>query len=644
VPRVTLSIRAIALVTLLFIVLSIVSTLPLALDPFGNFLGSHADNDMKFNLWVIFWGYHAMLHQPLELHQANIFYPEPNTFVYSDIELSHSLLMAPFIALTYHPEFIYNMLVFLSLVIGGVGWYLFAYRLTGLHSGSIAAAIIIQFCAARFGRITQIQFFADHWMPWTLFALWGWLERKDSKAAWYWPVLAAVFYSLHALSGSHNAVFGTIITAVCGLFLVIRNKHFTDWHFYLRMGIVVAIILLLLVPVFLPYFTVSKEMEEHRVSSRYALQMGSARAVEFFSSGSRFYKWLENTTGWPAQLLDQQRRGSLWPGLIPIVILLGGLFWHGRSKENWVNIKTGPLLSDLFSLTVVIVLLFSVLVLPASPKSATDFFLLPLFWLGTIAVAAILWRFFFRPGQIHGIVPVAYTLIQSPLTKPLPLLWIGLLLFSIWASFGPDALLYDLIGGLPAVNLIRVPRRFFLIGVISLGIIAAFVFKMLRTRFKSSSGLYFVIFFVLLFLFAVESNFAPLETYEVEEPHPLYAWLAEQEGDFTVLEYPVHAKGYSESIRQVYGSIHHWKNLIVGYSGYQSEENIELLTWLNNSFPREEAIKKLGTFDTRFVIVFSDRIGEGKTRLLEKQVDNGLLQPVHSIGKMKIYQLTSWKE
>jgi len=631
--------RAVALVAVVFTILSLLATWPLALNLNDSFLGSFKANDMRFNLWVIFWGYHSLFSDPLNLHHANIYYPELYTFAYSDIELSHSLLMAPLIAINYNPAFIYNTLVLLSLIIGGVGWYLLLYRFTNIHTAAIGGAIIIQFCAGRFGRYSQIQFFGDHWLPWALLALWLWLAASDGRRRWLWAALAAALFSLHALSGSHSAVFGIIIVGAAGLFLAIRQNHLRSGEFYAQLAMVIAIILLVLVPVFYPYFIVGEAMAEHRVAGEYQLQEGSAGAVEWFRSGSRFYRWLEGQTGWPGSILQDQAKGSLWPGLVPWLLLGIALLYSGKAgperKAQWL-----PLTLDALTTLALIILLIAILLPYGSLHNPGDIIVSPPFWIALLGIAAGAARLAMKSREPHLLHSIYSWAGRHLMLSANTWLWLGLLLFSMWASLGPDGLLYKLLADLPAVSLIRVPRRFFLIGIIALGVFAAFAFAQMKRHMNARNFL--VTYAVLLGLFAVESNYAPLRLYPVGEVPALYQWYGEHEEEFTVFEYPVDETGYAAFIRQVYGSIHHWKRLIVGYSGFQSEANKALLRELNQNFPNEWGLTRLAELDTRYVAVFTDRIDQTKQAEILEAVSAGRLQEAKSYGSLVVYQLSSW--
>jgi hypothetical protein len=86
-----------------------------------------------------------------------------------------------------------------------------------------------------------------------------------------------------------------------------------------------------------------------------------------------------------------------------------------------------------------------------------------------------------------------------------------------------------------------------------------------------------------------------------------------------VAEFPVSPRGFGMFIRQVYGSIHHWKKLLVGYSGFQSRENIERLKRLNDSFPEDNCLDVLSRLNVKYVLVFEKRLDRNKFEQLRNQ-------------------------
>jgi len=183
----------------------------------------------------------------------------------------------------------------------------------------------------------------------------------------------------------------------------------------------------------------------------------------------------------------------------------------------------------------------------------------------------------------------------------------GLFLFLALGSYGG----YLLIGNLPLIRLIRVPTRFMMPAVLAIAVLAAFGATSLAGRI-SARRTRALVFTLLVAAFAVEAAYAPLRTWEYpHEPRPLNQWLAEQSGDFAIVEFPLDPFDYTINMRQVFNSIFHWKKLLVGYSGYQSDENIDLLRSIRDRFPSDECLDDLAALDVRFVVVLANRVDAG---------------------------------
>ncbi len=141
---------------------------------------------------------------------------------------------------------------------------------------------------------------------------------------------------------------------------------------------------------------------------------------------------------------------------------------------------------------------------------------------------------------------------------------------------------------------------------------------------------------LVVLLFAAEAFYVPLRAFQLSpEPPELYKWLGEQEGDFAVAELPVDPTGYGVFARQVYYSIYHWKKLLVGYSGYQSDENRSRLRRLNETFPEDRCLDELRDLSVRYVIVLEGRLEPEKLEALRSQER---LELVHRFDGISVYR------
>jgi len=191
---------------------------------------------------------------------------------------------------------------------------------------------------------------------------------------------------------------------------------------------------------------------------------------------------------------------------------------------------------------------------------------------------------------------------------------------------------------LPVLRLLRVPSRLFLVVSFSLSVLAAFgVAKLYTSEKLFSRSLRVPLLLGLALLFAVEASHAPMTTYPFEPgPEPRHQFLAEQPGDFAVVEFPIDPHNYTLSTRQIFNSIHHWKNLLVGYSGFQTKENVERLERLQATFPGDECLDELQELGVKYVIVLEARYGPRQLRTIH---DQPRLREVRRFGDTGIYEV-----
>ena len=557
------------IVAALFAALAIIATWPAATGPGTLSVIKPTDNDYRFHIYVIFWGAHALTTDPLALHHTNMFHPERYTYAYSDMELSHSLLMLPVILASGNPILTYNLFLILAMVLGGVGFYFLAKDLTGSRTAAIAGAVIFVFNPAHFVRYVQTQLFGDYWLPWFAWAMLRWLrshdESSDNEArpsqpgfegAWLWPILAGLFACLLALSSAHLTLFGATLGGALVIYYGLVGRLWRRPLFWKQLLVTGTICGGVLAPVFWPYLVV----ERHAVEMRTLMQQlvhGSAGPVELLSAGSRFYRWLDETLGWPSGALGRPARTYVFPGLVTLSLAAFG-FVGGLTRRN--------------------------------------------------------------RDQIF---------------------WAAFFVLCLWIALGPNGGLYMVLEKLPVLRLMRVPSRFFLPAAFALAVLSAYGVARLQRRLINPRTKAMVLTSLFL-LFAVESLHAPLPSYPVNPgPEPRHRFLAEQPGDFTVVEFPLDPHNYTISTRQIFNSIYHWKKLLVGYSGFQTPENVARLQRLQETFPSDRCLDELEELDVRYVIVLEARLWP---EILEKLHTQARLQQVRRFGDIGVYELLSGRD
>ena len=109
---------------------SVVMTWPLAAGL--NHLGRTANSgDARVSVWNVAWVAHALLTDPADLFDANIFHPHKNTLAFSEANLVAGVVALPAWWLTRNPDTAHNVVVLFAFASSVVGMWLLARRLTG---------------------------------------------------------------------------------------------------------------------------------------------------------------------------------------------------------------------------------------------------------------------------------------------------------------------------------------------------------------------------------------------------------------------------------------------------------------------------------------------------------------------------------
>ena len=93
-------------------VLAVVMTWPMMSAP-GQ-LTRMDTHDGKFSVWNVAWVAHALISDPANVFNANIFHPQKGTLAYSEANLVAGVMAAPVYALTGNPIAAHNVVVYVS--------------------------------------------------------------------------------------------------------------------------------------------------------------------------------------------------------------------------------------------------------------------------------------------------------------------------------------------------------------------------------------------------------------------------------------------------------------------------------------------------------------------------------------------------
>jgi len=242
-----------------------------------------------------------------------------------------------------------------------------------------------------------------------------------------------------------------------------------------------------------------------------------------------------------------------------------------------------------------------------------------------------------------GIVPIvlaaiAIGMLRRERYRTTTILYGVVTLLAVVLSAGPPLSLWPYVYWLPGFNFIRIPSRFFLLGVLGIAVLAGIGFQRLAHVLKPSWRLAVAALVCAAFLVESAAMPLPLTPYTVEFA-PVDRWLATQPAPFAVAEVPVGPVTRYHSTYMLH-SMAHWQRTVHGHSSLTPELHVQLYERLR-SFPDDASLEMLERIGVDYVVVHLDmyRPGEFAT------VDNALaryatrLEPLYAGTTGRVYRL-----
>lgn len=181
------------------VALTLVLLAPLALRPASLVV---PNEDVYGNAWAIRWVVHQLGSDPWHLYDANIFFPVPQAFAFTEPLLPQALQAAPLFWLGASPLLAHNLVLLATFPLTAFGAYLLAHDLFGSRRGAFLAGLAFGFCAYRLDHLVHIQSLSMQWLPLAIaFARRSWLAGGFRNHA-----ALGVFALAQALSSGYYAV------------------------------------------------------------------------------------------------------------------------------------------------------------------------------------------------------------------------------------------------------------------------------------------------------------------------------------------------------------------------------------------------------------------------------------------------------
>jgi hypothetical protein len=605
--------RDLGLVGLLFVLLTLVLAAPLTLSPATRALPLSADT--RLFLWTISWDVHALLHQPLAIFDANIFFPEPRTLAYSEHLIGSALLGAPALLATGNPVLALNVIVLLSCILSGLGaWYL-ARRLDVSALPAVAAGVVFAFGPARFVRLAQVHVAVVQWIPFALAFMHLYSRHRRRRDL----VLVATFFTIQSLSSGHGGLFLMLALGALILYLWAFGRLPGPVRMLRDLGIGGALILAVNVVFLVPYLRAQHDVGLHRTLG--AVYAWVPNAVSFLAAPTHVQEWLLSLV--PSL---QEKVGAAKAYLFPgwITLLLAALAFGRRgaaaAPEPTASRPAVPLWLRVFDGLIVLVALATLVIHVEDGIRWT-------LWGAKITA---------RDASRAFAVLVALTVVRLAVSRLRPFAFAALLrrvrdslgrffearmgieagfyvvlaALSVWLCLGPDFVLYKVLYRvLPGFDLVRVPSRLGILTLLALGVLAAIGLDRLVRGLKAPRGAWAGAAGIVLLVGELAAFPLDARPYGIDVP-AIDRELAARAKPFVAVGFPVPDPTDATQSARVHSyvmlhSMEHWQPMVNGYSGIVPPRHQRLYMILT-AFPDTASLRELEELGVNYAVLHRD--------------------------------------
>jgi hypothetical protein len=400
------------LILLIYIFLTLALTHPLV---FSLTAAVPSDiGDPLLNTWILAWDSRALLTNPLNLFNANIFYPLPHTLAFSEHLFSIALAALPLQLFSGEPIVAYNFSLLISFPLSAFGMYLLTLRWTHQRDAAFVAGLLFGFAPYRFAAIAHLQLLTFQWLPFLLLSI----DIALARPAFKRYLVIAIFFLMQILASWYLAVYTGLIVGIY-LLTAIAVCRVSPARF-IKIIFILIIAALPALPFARPYLPLFDNLRAARPLS---LALSLAAVPTDLAAAAPFNRLFGPLTETLRARPDFTEENMLFVGLVGPLLALAAL-WHWRQQKNRIT-----------RLSLGIILLTTLLLTLPGPYAALAAILppstvvrVPARWiipaifaltgLSGLGYATIKTRLKF---QNYWLLPISLVIIAESFSAPIPL-------------------------------------------------------------------------------------------------------------------------------------------------------------------------------------------------------------------------------
>lgn len=229
--------------------------------------------------WIMNWNIHSFLSDPLNIFNANIFYPHHNSLAFSDAFFTLSLIAFLPVIILKEPVVAYNFSLIFSFITLGFFTYLLTYYLSKNHFSGIISGTLVAFSTFTLTRIMHLQVISIQWVPLSLL----FFLIFSKTGSFRYIILSCIFFILQTLNSFLPGYFLLFGFSFFLIYFYFRQKNYFINFISKKIIIIILFSGVILIPFTIPYFSVSKEFDYIR-DIRDTIHFGNRPEYLFYSS------------------------------------------------------------------------------------------------------------------------------------------------------------------------------------------------------------------------------------------------------------------------------------------------------------------------------------------------------------------------
>ncbi len=282
--------------------------LPLSLRPASSLPD---DGDALQATWMTGWVAHQLPRKPLDLFDANVFYPHPLGLAYSEHFIPQGIVIGLLQGLGCNLTLAYNLLAALTLlaIVLAVRWW--AIEMGASDWGASVAGIACALSTFCLEEVARLHILSMQWIPLGLVFLWRYFRKGSMWAA----VGFAICFVLQGLTSHYYLISLPLFLGPLAVGLVYFFPERRSWRDVLRLVLPLAVACLVFIPIELNYL---KIFSQYRFRQLLPLGMDLARYV-VPPPNSLVYGWFRTAAE------GLQGSNQHFVGYLPLILAITGI-------------------------------------------------------------------------------------------------------------------------------------------------------------------------------------------------------------------------------------------------------------------------------------------------------------------------------